>query len=218
MKTFYIVLSFSFLVFVCNGQVFNAGKKFDFSVQYFQSDKKITVNESLKFVISGQNWKQDKNQKEAIWEYSTKKKTQKVFKNQFSLGWMAFDTTGVIENDQKTWIHPPRHNQYLMNEIAPFPDVRKKYKVGETYQSILFIGNGFGIWSGKKCKNSYNVISIDIAQTDTVWTINSKSEIDGKVNILIFKFSSVRGFILFDYTFFNGDKETIILKNKNCVQ
>lgn len=116
------------------------------------------------------------------------------------------------KEQQENIFSTPRHNQYLMNEIAPFPDNRKKYKVGETYQSILFIGNGFGIWSGKKCKNSYNVISIDTVQTDTIWTINSKSDIDGKINILIFKFSSVRGFILFDYAFFNGDKETLILK------
>ena len=212
MKVLYLLLVFSLPIYLCNGQIFISGKKFDYNVHYFQSDKKITVNESLKFSISGQNWKQDMSQKEAIWEYATKKKTKEIFRDQFSLGWITIDTTGVIENDQKIWIHPPRHNQYTMNEIAPFPDVRKKYKVGDSYQSILFIGNGFGIWSGKKCKNIYNIISIDQERTDTIWTINSKSEIDGKTNMLVFKFSSERGFISFDYSFFNGDKETLILK------
>ena len=60
--------------------------------------------------------------KEVIWKYATKKKTQTILKDQFSLGWTTNDTTGMIENEQKTWIHPPRHNQYTMNEIAPFPE------------------------------------------------------------------------------------------------
>ena len=212
MKILKILLVLLLPSFICDGQVFTTGKNFVYDAQYFQSEKNITIKEVVTFSISGQNWKQSKDQKEAIWKYATKKKTQTILKDQFSLGWTTVDTTGLIESEQKTWIHPPRHNQYTMNEIAPFPDVRKKYNVGDSYQSILFIGNGFGLWSGKKIKNIYTVAAIDIMESDTIWTINSKSEIEGKTNTLIIKFSGKRGFISLDYSFFNGDKESLILK------
>jgi hypothetical protein len=212
MKILQILLALLLSSIICNGQVFTAGKKFIYEAQYFQSEKKIAIKEIVIFSVSGQNWTQSKDQKEAIWKYVTKKKTQTILKNQFSLGWTAIDTTGMIESEQKTWIHPPRHNQYTMNEIAPFPDVRKKYNIGDSYQSILFIGNGFGLWSGKKSKNIYTIAVIDIMESDTIWTINSKSEIEGKTNILIIKFSGKRGFISLDYSFYNGDKESLILK------
>lgn len=196
----------------CSGQIYTPGKDFVFDVQYYQSDHKITTKEIITLSISGRNWSDTQDQKEAIWNYKANQKTKNQFKDQFSLGWTKHDTTGIIENDKKIWLHPPRHNQYTLNETAPFPDFRRNLKVGDTYQSILYIGNGFGEWTGEKIKCTYEILRRDQDSADTRWTISAKSEFDGKTNILKMIFSEKRGFILMDYSFFNGDKETVKLK------
>jgi len=212
MKNFLILFCFFLIQLTCSGQIYTPGKDFVFDVQYYQSDHKITTNEIISLSITGRNWSDTQDQKEAIWNYQSNPKPKSQFKDHFSLGWTKYDTTGFIENDKKLWLHPPRHNQYTFNEIAPFPDFRRNLKAGDTYQSILYIGNGFGEWTGGKIRCTYEILRKDQDSADTVWTISAKSEFDGKTNILKMIFSEKRGFILMDYSFFNGDKETVKLK------
>jgi hypothetical protein len=199
------------LNFAAEAQVFRAGREFDYTATWVNANKNITTKETLRLTISGRTWKPSNDQKEAVWHYATDRETPSLCKDQFSLGWVAADTTGVIENAQKTWIHPPRHNQYSMNEIAPFPDVRKKYTPGDSYQSVTYIGNGFGPWSGKKVKCLYTVKSIEPTPSDTTWTIHAQAEIEGNTNELTFTFSSQKGFLSLEYSFSNGDRERVVL-------
>ena len=210
MKTLLVFLSL-FFVFG-NGQIFTHDRKFIYIVQYHQNEHNITTDEEISLTITGKMWKVSAEQKESIWQYYTKSETQHLFKDQFSLGWFSSDTTGIIENDKKIWLHPPRHNQYLLMEIAPFPDFRKKSKVGDQYSSITFIGSGFGPWEGKKVKSTYSITNIDKGKEDSLWTINAISEVEGKTNNCEFIFSDKRGFISLSYSFFNGDRITMKLK------
>jgi hypothetical protein len=162
--------------------------------------------------ITGTVWKSSAGQKESVWHYFTKPETKQLFKDQFSLGWLSDDTTGMIENDNKVWLHPPRHNQYLLTETAPFPDFRKNSKAGDSYSSVTFIGAGFGPWEGKKVKSTYSITNSGKGTEDSVWTIKALSEIEGKTNTCEFIFSDKRGFISLVYSFFNGDRLTMKLK------
>jgi hypothetical protein len=211
MKTLLIFL-FLFFVFL-DGQIFTYDKEFIYIVQYHNNELDITTNEKIFLTITGNLWTKATEQKEAIWQYHTKSKTKLMFKDQFSLGWLSTDTTGIIENDEKIWLHPPRNNQYTLTEIAPFPDFRKNKQVGDSYSSITFMGTGLGPWKGKKVKCNYSITNIGKGIEDSIWTIKATSEFKGKINNCEFIYSDKRGFISMSYSFFNGDSMTMKLKN-----
>jgi hypothetical protein len=190
MKTVLIIL-FLFLVSE-QDQLFTRERKFLYAVKYYQRELNITTNEEISLLVTGNRWKVAADQKEAIWQYHTKPGTRELFKDQYSIGWLLADTTGIIENDTRIWFHPPRHNQYLLTEIAPFPDFRKNMKVGSSYSMITFIGKGFGPWEGKKVKSYYSVTNIQKGTEDSLWTIKADSEIEGKTNNGEFIFSNKR--------------------------
>jgi predicted P-loop ATPase len=102
--------------------------------------------------------------------------------------------------------------ELLVTYFEKIPVSQAITQVGDTYQSNLYIGNGFGEWTGGKIRCTYEILRRDQDSADTVWTISAKSEFDGKTNILKMIFSKKRGFILMDYSFFNGDKESVKLK------
>jgi hypothetical protein len=210
MKTLFIFL-FVFFDF-WDGQIFTNDKNMIYLIQYHCNKLNVTTNEKISLIITGNMWKKVAEQKEAIWQYYTTPETKLLFKDQSSLGWLSVDTTGIIENEKRIWLHPPRNNQYLLTEIAPFPDFRKKSKVADQYSSITFIGLGFGPWDGKKLKSTYSITNIGKEIEDSIWTINASSEIDGKTNNCEFIFSDKRGFISLSYSFFNGDSLTMKLE------
>ena len=188
------------------GQIYTADKKFEYDIKYFQSQGNQSSHERIILTMTGKKWKVDESQLEGIWTYFTKPKTEKKFKKQKSNRVLKEATTGVIENEKKNWLHSPRHNQYFLTEISPFPDFRKNLKVGESYNTILFIGKGFGDFTDKKIKFKYVIKSSEVHSTDTLWTIEATSIIDEKTNSCNFIFSEKRGFIWLDYNFYNGDK------------
>jgi hypothetical protein len=210
MKTLFFILLFIFDSWA--NQIFTQKKEFIYLVQYHQKELNLTTHEEVTLSITGNTWKSSADQKEAVWKYRTKSETQYLFKNQFSLGWLSSDTTGILENDDRIYLHPPRHNQYLLTEIAPFPDFRIKKEVGEQYSSITFIGKGFGQWEGKKVKCTYSVSSMDKGIEDIIWKINANSEVEGKTNNCEFIVSNKRGFVSISYSFYNGDSMTMKLQ------
>jgi len=191
------------------GQIYTADKKFDFDIKYFESRENEATQEIISLTITGRKWKHSEKQLEGIWTYFAKPTTKKKFQKQKSIGWFKVDTTGIIENEEKVWLHPPRHNQYLLTEIAPFPDFRKNLKVGESYSTVLMIGSGFGNWADKKVKATYVIKDEKQQANDTLWTIEASSQLDGEKNTCKFIFSAKRGFVLLDYSFYNGDTLTI---------
>ena len=213
MKRPTLIIFLLFLSEFALGQVYTANKKFEFDIKYFQSQENQSTQETIILTMTGKKWKRAESQLEGIWTYSTKSKTKKNFQKQKTIGWSTVDTTGIIESEQKVWLHPPRHNQYLLTEIAPFPDFRKNLKVGDTYNVFLFIGSGFGDWAEKKIKSSYIIKETKQQANDSLWTIEASSKLDGKINNCKFIYSERRGFVLLDYNFYNGDSLTMKLKD-----
>jgi hypothetical protein len=208
------ISSFIFLLVMSEfvtGQVYSADKKFEYDITYFQNQENLSTHETITLTMTGRKWKWSENQLEGVWTYFTKPKTEKKFQKQKTIGWLKVDTTGIIENENKVWLHPPRHNQYLLTEISPFPDFRKNLKIGDSYNMFLSIGKGFGDWTDKKIKFSYVIKNIEQQSDDTLWTTEASSQLDGKSNNCKFIFSEKKGFILLDYSFYNGDKLTIRL-------
>jgi hypothetical protein len=204
------------LLFVFSGfwkdQVVNHQEILIYRVHYYCNERKISSDEEISLTVTGNMWKKDTKQKEAIWNYHSEPETKILFRYQFSLGWLSSDTTGIVDNDKRIWVHPPRHNQYFLTETAPFPDFRKKSRVGDRYSSITFIGTGFGPWEGKKVKSNYSVECIEAGIEDSLWTIKAVSDVEGKINNCEFIFSDTRGFVSLSYAFYNGDSLTMKLE------
>ena len=212
MRDFIIFTTLLVVSTTCLGQIYTNEKVIEYGVDYLQSKNKLKTEETIYLTITGKKWKNDENQSEAVWTYNPKPNTKEKFQDQFSIGWFSTDTTGLIENENKIWLHPPRHNQYALTETAPFPDFRKNQKPGDTYNTVLYIGSGFGEWAGRKIKSNYIIENIRLEPGDTFWTIIAGAELDGKTNSCEFIFSEKKGFISLNYKFFNGD--TMIMKMK----
>jgi len=214
MKSIFPFLILIFFFGSTFGQTNSVKKKLKYNIYYYQKKQKLTTNETICLLITGKTWKRSEAQSEAIWNYDTKPGTREDFRNQYSLGWLHSDTTGFIDNETKVWIHPPRHNQYTLTETAPFPDVRKNLNAGDSYSSILFVGQGFGELTGKKIKSTYTISKIRQKKDDIIWTIQSNSVFDNKTNYCKFIYSNKKGFVSIAYKFYNGDKMNMILKEK----
>ncbi|HSI89567.1 MAG TPA: hypothetical protein VK927_00550 [Adhaeribacter sp.] len=211
MKALILLILITISALSCCGQVFTKNRKFVYKASYYNKELNFSTAERLELLITGNSWKHSEKQLEAIWQYHTAKKTRKKLSSLFSIGWHLADTSGIIENEQKYWLHPPRHNQYSLTETAPFPEVRKDLKEGDSYRSLLKIGHGFGQWSGKEMLFTYRLEQIEQTPEGKTWQIKGSSEIDGKSNLCKFFFSEKSGFISMQYDFYNGDRLSIDL-------
>lgn len=151
-----MMLLASFLTF-SQSSIFLPGRNFHYVVEY--SHESQTVKDTIKIVATGGPWNTDsQKQSELIITYNLEGLDTSFFSNIPSIGWVTADTTGVVDNQNVCWFHPPRHNQYRLLELAPFPRVEYPLRVGKTYARILFIGNGWGDISNSKIRWDYEVI------------------------------------------------------------
>jgi hypothetical protein len=194
------------------GQCFQKPGIVSYDVSY-QRYGVAATHEKLILSVENKKWKADPSQIQAVWEYFTETGVKEKFKDHFSIGWVNSDTTGLIDNESKTWIHPPRHNQYSLTEVAPFPDFRKNRNVGFKYSSIILFGGGFGPWSGQKSKNEYELTGMKVISGDSLWFVDSRSACNDTCNYCFFIYSQNLGFVYIVYEFFNKDK--MIMKNND---
>jgi len=71
-----------------------------------------------------------------------------------------YATTGAIENEANTWIHPPREKYFEILELNPFPYIKAPFEIGTTWTWSLKIGDHWAdgrwkLWTGS-IENQYN--------------------------------------------------------------
>jgi hypothetical protein len=196
-----------------NGQVYSKTGKFSYTIAYFQKENNLSTQEIIELNLTGKKWKWDNSQLEGLWTYLTQPGTKHKFKKQKTLGWCNVDTTGIIENQYRVWMHPPRHNQYCLTELSPFPDFRKNTIVGDTYATSLSIDLGWDNWDGKKIISTYTIKDCNHQSIDTVWTIEAISQFGEFTNTAKFIFNERMGFTSIEYNFYNGDTLTMNLNH-----
>jgi hypothetical protein len=58
------------------------------------------------------------------------------------LGYSTFSSTsGVIENEMNTWMHPHRDKYFMILELNPFPFIQQPFKIGNKWTWNLGIGD-----------------------------------------------------------------------------
>lgn len=197
-----ILIVFSSTLAFGQNNVFVPNKDIWYAVEY-KADS-IMVNDTILITVTGRPWRNDpEKQKEIVIIYNLENIDTSIFANQASIGWVAADTTGAIDDENTCWFHPPRHNQYKILELAPFPRVEYPLQKGKLYSRILFIGDGWGDISNTKVRWSYQVTG----RADDVWTVSAEAtpnDMPTEVNQLDFTFNDIDGFITLHYKFSNG--------------
>lgn len=188
---------------LCQSNVFSTNLTVDYAVEYIDSN--VIVYDTIAIFVTGRQWQTDANQKEIIISYAIDQIDTSVFRGLFSIGWINADTTGAVDNEKFCWFHPPRHNQYSILELAPFPRVEYPLRIGKKYARLLSIGEGWGEMSNSKITWSYNVVE----HVGNNWKITSIAIPDKepeKINRLDFVFNEIDGFLELNYLFDNGIK------------
>ncbi|NOU62303.1 hypothetical protein [Marinifilum caeruleilacunae] len=133
MKRYLLFLLLIFCQSSIYSQVYNKKIIYQFQVEYTSKEGK-QKKQMMYLVCHGKKWKIPPHK-------------------QFSIAWAdegrdvfaVNNSTGVIDNAEKIWIHPPRHDIYYVHEFTPFPEVRFPLKAGKQWI------NNFGyVWSSEE--------------------------------------------------------------------
>ena len=182
--------------------IFKENNSFKYSISY--ETEHFKTYDTITIVSTGKMWEgAPKSQKEIIINYDLERIDRSYFSDLQTIGWVHSDTTGAVENESSCWIHPPRHNQFMILELAPFPEVDFPLEVGKKYSRVLFIGDGWGNISNSKVSREYEVKN----QKEEDWFISAEARptaYPDDVNRLEFIFNEKEGFTSLKYTFGNG--------------
>ena len=77
--------------------------------------------------------------------------------------WIRYDTTGVIENNKKIWMHPFRNNEFFKTEIAPFPHVEfpiTKNSMVDVKPKVMILKN-WGLYTSSQTECEYEYVGIE---------------------------------------------------------
>ena len=129
------------LLIICiplKGQIYSS--KHTYTFQYNIKDKNnIQNNGTILLNCYGIKSKIDSTQYLISWS------TDQNLQNKFSKKGNPF-YTGVIENNSRVWIHPPRSDLFTILEYSPFPEVRIPLKIGLRWQFKNSMGR---FWENK---------------------------------------------------------------------
>ena len=176
---------------------------------------KIIVMPGLEPMIQGIP---DYNQ--TILKYECHNEKGKAFSNSLS---------GVIENENNIWMHPPRDKYFRILELNPFPFIKAPYEIGNEWEWTLRIGSQWGdarwkVWEGN-IENKYKYKITDKKKIKTtlgdiecfVIESNANSSI-GETKLTSF-FNPEYGFVKLNYINIDGSKTNLNLiehtKNKS---
>lgn len=133
----------------------------------------------------------------------------------------SITTTGVVENKNNVWLHPPRSNFFKSLETCPFPYVKLNKPVGYKWTDSMNIGEHWsnkmwGEWKGRLLlKYEYEIIGNETVITNmgkidcTIIKAVANSNIGNSK--LIAYYSDQYGFVILNYTLFNGIGVKLIL-------
>ena len=135
--------------------------------------------------------------------------------------WSKKNSSGAVENENEVWSHPFRSNQYNITEIAPFPEIYKdKLHQDSTWESSLTLG-----WDNWKGTINYKYTTLGrkdyiykAVNLDSCWEINASGKHSNPnlgTNWNRYLYHPEFGFVLLNYTFYNGVK--IVFKLKEVI-
>ena len=130
-------------------------------------------------------------------------------------------STGVIDNEDNIWMHPPRDKYFRILELNPFPYIKAPFEIGNEWNWDLEIGDGWSddrwkVWEGQiENKYHYKITDRKTLKTDLgeiecfVIESTAKSRI-GETKLTAY-FHVKYGFVQLNYTNIDGSKTNLKL-------
>lgn len=133
---------------------------------------------------------------------------------------LDYSASGIIENEQNLWMHPPRDGLFRILELNPFPFIQAPYQVGNQWHWQLSIGSH---WSDKRWKEwqdritnryHYRISGNKPMKTKlgtlACWEVTATAQSElGKTGLIAY-FNQEHGFVELNYT--NIDGSQLLLK------
>jgi len=220
-----------------NNIIFTEGKTFTYAFEHID---KNNSKKSFKYIDSISNWefvpffKYDKDKIAQI-TITVKKGLNPLIKmipdynqtilsysyqSKFGLGDFG-SFSGVIENENNVWMHPPRDEYFKILELNPFPYIKSPNKIGNSWSWALSIGEYWAdprwkVWNGA-IENSYHYEITDRVILDTnfgkikclVVESSAKSRL-GETKLISY-FNKKYGFVKLSYTNIDSSKTNLRL-------
>jgi hypothetical protein len=142
------------------------------------------------------------------------------------LGYRTYSSTsGVIENEMNTWMHPHRDKYFMILELNPFPFIQQPFKVGNKWTWTLGIGDHWKddrwkIWAGEITNNcEYEIVGREKLKTKIgemdCWVVRSTATSSIGSTGLIEYYNEDNGFVRLD--FINIDKSRLTIEIKEIM-
>ena len=118
--------------------------------------------------------------------------------------------TGVIENQNNVWLHPPRDRFFRILEINPFPFIQTPYEIGNKWEWSLSIGKNWGDERWKTWEESienkyvYEItgkkrLTTKVGNIDCFEIKSTATSSIGKTHLVSY-FNEEMGFVKLEYT------------------
>lgn len=134
--------------------VYPPDSSWTFTAEFYDSTNKMIRTDTLKLKTIDQRFMLTQNK--IKWILKSEDKTLE-------------ETTGIIENEKKLWIHPPRFDDYFeFTEYSAFPEIRRPITIDMSWETQLMLGSYADEETGKNMPVEYNIISIDTLNTNPI--------------------------------------------------
>lgn len=194
-------------------------REYHFSVTYSDSLNQIISTEKLIIKPSGQIWEIDPKQTLLNFTldslYADWSRVPDPPLNGIRKSWSSNFQEGAIQTNTKIWLHPLRKNQYILTELAPFPEIILPITQNTTWHTTLWVYKAFGTFEGtiecdysilKQEQRIYNFATITCWKIVATGTHNKLG-----INKVLYYFNEEYGFTEMKYEFYNKQKIEITL-------
>lgn len=230
-KTLFVVWSFSLYValhgFVSQStepvveypNYWSSEREYIYHVLYSDSDGQKITTEKVTMKPTGKIW--DADPKQTLMNFQLDSisadwsKISATPLNGKQRNWMTNYEEGVLQTPKKVWMHPLRQNQYILTELAPFPEIILPIKKDTSWNTTLWIYKAFGTFEGTvECvytlsqqeKREYDFGELNCWKVVAIGTHDKLGQ-----NTATYYFNEEYGFTEMNYHFFNNQKIEIKL-------
>jgi hypothetical protein len=198
-------------------QIYNVAREIKFDI--VQMSKNDSLKREITLILHGDLWKIP----------VPGGKTFKTEEDNWAITWISNgikEHTGVFENDNEIFLHPPRSQSLRILEFCPFPIVHYPLKVSMTWDNVIFgISQGYYKAINSKVNGKTDVTSKYTVTGKISWySPFQKQYIDcyeinaigytkfGDTSLQAY-FSEIYGFVYLNYETLNGDRFVFTIKS-----
>jgi len=192
-----------------DGDIFVTGSQWVYVVTTLDSSKSIMKSDTITLTVEKGSFLV--RQKKISW--SIKNKLPDGSTEEIK------EITGVVENKDRIWLHPPRFDYLKFTELTAFPEIKFPINQGKTWTSTLHIGAGWGKWKGEKVSSTYEIKGVNTKEmktqnSDSCYLVSAVSKSKLGVYKTTYCFNLTTGFEYINYEHPDGTLTNITLKKR----